>query len=153
VGFGYNSRTRHFCFCYGGDDIPVDPQPWLAFLQHPVIARHVPRRLYPRLYGVSTSTDEPESMPMFLLDRDMRKAYISRFDQVLWLLMLAQPDNLQRVFIDGLLMSPGSEEYKVPARPETLRKLRQFLDDSLRLSSSPAISSSADNGHDRTAMS
>ena len=141
VGFGYNPRTRHFCFCDGGDDIPVDPQPWLAFLRHPVIARHLPRRLYPRLYGVFTGTDEPESVPMLLLDRDKRKTYISRWDQVFLLLVLVEPDDHQRVFIDGLLMSPGSKEYKVPARPETLQKLREFLDESLRLNSHSSISS------------
>ena len=31
------------------------------------------------------------------------------------------------------------EEYKVPARPETLKKLREFLDESLKLNSSPSI--------------
>jgi hypothetical protein len=30
--------------------------------------------------------------------------------------------------VDGLLMSPGSENYKVPPGPELLIEFRQFLD-------------------------
>jgi hypothetical protein len=64
------------------------------------------------------------------------------------LLALMEPEDHQRVFIDGLLMSPGSKKYKVPTRPETLQKLREFLDDSLRLNSSPSLPlKRADNGH------
>ena len=32
------------------------------------------------------------------------------------------------VFVDGLLMSPGSENYKLPPAPELLIEFRQFLD-------------------------
>jgi len=143
VGFGYNPKTRHFCFCDGGDDIPVHPGPWITFLHHPVVAPHLPQKRYPRLYGMFTGKDQPTSMPMLLLDRDKRKAYISRRDQlfVLFALVEMEEGSQQRVFVDGLLMSSGSKEYKVPPRPETLQKLREFLNESLRLNSSSSISS------------
>ena len=32
------------------------------------------------------------------------------------------------VFVDGLLMSSGSENYKLPPDPEVLVEFRQFLD-------------------------
>ena len=32
------------------------------------------------------------------------------------------------LFVDGLLMSPGSESYKLPPAPELLIEFRQFLD-------------------------
>jgi hypothetical protein len=32
------------------------------------------------------------------------------------------------VFVDGLLMRPGSENYKFPLAPELLIEFRQFLD-------------------------
>jgi len=51
---------------------------------------------------------------------------------VLFALVEMEDSGQQRVFIDGLLMSSGGEEYKVPTRPETLQTLREFLDDSLR---------------------
>jgi len=63
-----------------------------------------------------------------LLDRDKRKAYLSRWDQVFLIFAPVEPEDHKRVFVDGFLMSPGSEDYKVAARPETLERLRQFLD-------------------------
>ena len=32
------------------------------------------------------------------------------------------------VFVDGLLMSPGSENYKLPPAPELLMEFRQGMD-------------------------
>ena len=143
LAFGYNSRTRHFCFCDGGDDIPVDHEPWFTFLRHPLVNHHLPKKRYPYLYGVFTNGDDAQQIPSLLLDRDEQQAYICRRDRLFLLFALAEPEDGDHhtVFVDGLLMSPGSEEYKVPTQPETLQKLREFLDESLRLNTSPSISS------------
>jgi hypothetical protein len=82
-------------------------------------------------------------MPWLLLDREKRQAYVCPRDQLMLLFVLVEPDDGDHhtIFVDGPLMSPGSKEYKAPAAPETLQKLREFLDESLRLSSSLSISS------------
>ena len=46
------------------------------------------------------------------------------------LFALAEPSegDDHNVFVDGLLMSPGSENYKLPPDPELLTEFRRFLD-------------------------
>jgi hypothetical protein len=46
------------------------------------------------------------------------------------LFALAEPaeGDDHNVFVDGLLMSPGSENYKFPSAPELLTEFRRFLD-------------------------
>ena len=137
VAFGYSARSRHLAYCDGGDDIPADDEPWLSFLRHPLITPHLPKRRYPHLYGVFTNREQPGLVHWLLLDRDQRKAYICRWDQLILLFALAEPedDDHHNVFVDGLLMSPGNEDYKIPPRSETLERLREFLDE---FTSSPA---------------
>jgi hypothetical protein len=61
-----------------------------------------------------------------LLDRKDRKSYIARREQNLILLALAQPqeEDPHTLYVDELLMSPGTENYKVP--PSKLGPLREF---------------------------
>ena len=65
-----------------------------------------------------------------LLDRRDRRAYISQRDQTNMLFALAEPaeGDIHNVFVDGLLMSPGSENYKFPSAPELLTEFRRFLE-------------------------
>jgi hypothetical protein len=65
-----------------------------------------------------------------LLDRQDRKAYISQRDQATILFALTEPEggDQHSVFVDGLLMSPGTENYKVPPPVEFADQLRRFLD-------------------------
>ena len=46
------------------------------------------------------------------------------------LLALMEPEegDAHNVFVDGMLMSPGSEDYKVPPLPGLLEQFRRFLD-------------------------
>ena len=46
------------------------------------------------------------------------------------LFALAEPEegDDHNVFVDGLLMSSGSENYRLPPAPEILIAFRQFLD-------------------------
>jgi hypothetical protein len=46
------------------------------------------------------------------------------------LFVLVEPEegDDHSLFVDGLLMSPGCENYKLPPAPELLVEFRQFLD-------------------------
>jgi hypothetical protein len=67
-----------------------------------------------------------------LLDRETRRLYICQRDQMILFLSLAEPDDAPRVFIDGLRMSPGDEDYKVPPPPEITAQLFAGLDEQLK---------------------
>ena len=73
-----------------------------------------------------------------LLDRRERQAYISQRDQTMILFALMEPEegDEHTVFVDGLLMSPGSESYKLPPSVEFVDELRRFLDGQIQI---PAI--------------
>jgi hypothetical protein len=68
-----------------------------------------------------------------LLDRQDRKAYIAQRDQTLILFALVEPEDGERhtVFVDGMLMSPGTESYILPPGTEFAHQLRSFLDGQL----------------------
>jgi hypothetical protein len=148
VEFGYSVRSRQFGYSDGADDIPSDERLWLWFLRHPVISTHVPQRRYPTLYGTFSGAPERtaieqitrsggtfEAPHCLLLDRRDRKAYISRRDQTMILFALMEPEGADHhtVFVDGVLMSAGTENYKVPPPIELGHQLRSFLDAKLEL--------------------
>jgi hypothetical protein len=141
--FGYSVRSRQFGYCDGADHIPSDGSLWLWFLRHPVISTHLPENRYPTLYGVSSAEDDRPAIEeimrrgggfdaphCLLLDRRDRKAYISHRDQTLILFALVEPEGADHhsVFVDGLLMSSGTEDYRVPPPIELVHQLRSFLD-------------------------
>ena len=141
--FGYTAASHQFGFSDGGDDLPSDERLWSWFLNHPVVSPHLPENRYPTLYGKFPSGTE---MPAFeevmgrgvdlptchclLLDRRDRRAYISQRDQTMMLFALVEPEegDDHNVFVDGRLMSLGSESYKSPPDPELLIEFRRFLD-------------------------
>jgi hypothetical protein len=47
---------------------------------------------------------------------------------ILFALMEPDDGDAHNVFVDGMLMSPGSEDYKVAPPPGVLDKFRRFLD-------------------------
>ena len=57
-----------------------------------------------------------------LLDRRDRRAYISQRDQTMMLFALMEPEegDDHNMFVDGLLMSSGSENYNLSPAPELL---------------------------------
>ena len=65
-----------------------------------------------------------------LLDRRDRRAYISQRDQTMMLFALMEPEkgDDHNVFVDGLLMSSGCENYNSSPAPELLTEFRRFLD-------------------------
>lgn len=149
VAFGYSPRTRKFAHCDGGDDIPSDSDTWLQFLHHPLVAPQLPESRYPTLHGVFTRKaqqslhelmkrgDEPtfESVHCLLLDRVTRRLYICRRDEVILFFSLNEPEenHNHRIFIDGLRMSAGDENYKDdPPSHEVVEELQIFLDDQLQ---------------------
>ena len=157
VGFGFSPRTRSFGFCDGGDDIPSDQDLWLQFLRHPIIAPHLPEGRYPTLYGVfsaggrsapqkrlggSTARQGERLEPAhcLLLDRQERQPYVCRKDEAILFFALIEPEDADphSVFVDGLLMSPGNEDYKVPAPIDLAKQIRVFLDDQLEITRGPA---------------
>jgi hypothetical protein len=141
--FGYNAASHQFSFSDGGDDLPSDATLWSWFLHHPVVSPLLPETQYPTLYGkFAPGTERPAlgdilrrgaifpTCHCLLLDRRDRRAYISQRDQTMMLFALVEPeeDDDHKVVVDGLLMSPGSEDYKLPPGPELLIEFRQFLD-------------------------
>jgi hypothetical protein len=141
--FGYTAASRQFGYSDGGDDLPSDERLWSWFLNHPVISLYLPENRYPTLYGKFPSgTGRPTleeimgkgaDLPTchcLLLDRRDRRAYISQRDQTMMLFALMEPEkgDDHNMFVDGLLMSSGSENYKLPPAPELLVEFRQFLD-------------------------
>jgi hypothetical protein len=69
------------------------------------------------------------------LDRRDRKIYICERDQTMILFALVEPEGADHhtVFVDGLLMSPGTEDYKAAPPAEFVHELRSFLDAQLEL--------------------
>jgi hypothetical protein len=143
IEFGYSFESRQFGYCDGGDHVPSDESLWLWFLRHPVVSTHVPEKRYPTLYGTfSVEAQRPTleqimrrggrfpSLHCLLLDRQDRVAYISQRDQTMILFALVEPEGADHhsVFVDGLLMSSGTENYKMPPPVELVHQLRSFLD-------------------------
>jgi hypothetical protein len=123
--------------------VPSDESLWSWFLHHPVISPHLPETRYPTLYGRLPSESQKPTLDQImkgrrglpvchclLLNRRDRRACISQRDQTTILFALMEPEDGDNhdVFVDGLLMSPGSESYKVPPAPELLGEFRPFLD-------------------------
>lgn len=147
VEFGYSARTHEFGFCDGGDHIPSNSDLWIQFLRHPAITPHLPKSRYPTLYGVFSRNQKQavaESMAKgsdkkgrylkpphrLLLDRKQRQVYLCRTDHTTLFFALTEPENKDRhrIYVDGLLMDPGCEDYKAPPRKELAAELTAFLD-------------------------
>lgn len=139
---GYTARRQFGC-SDGGDDLPSDESLWSWFLHHPVVSPHLPESRYPSLYGGFPSESQRPTLDeimtgrtglpvchCLLLDRRDRRAYVSQRDQTIILFALMEPEDgdNHNVFVDGLLMSPGSESYKLPPAPELLEEFHRFLD-------------------------
>lgn len=75
----------------------------------------------------------PEPVHCLLLDREARKLYICRRDETVLLLSLLEPNekDASRVFIDGLRMSPGNENYLRPLFTELALQPLASLDKQL----------------------
>jgi len=149
VQFGYTAGSPQFGYSDGGDDLPADASLWSWFLHHSAVAPHLPEARYPTLYGKFPSGNERPSLDQImrrganlptchclLLDRRNRRAYLSERDQTMILFALMEPEDsdAHNVFVDGMLMSPGSEEYRVPPAPELLDQFRRFFDSQVQLS-------------------
>jgi len=143
VQFGYTAGSRQFGCSDGGDNLPSDANLWSWFLHHQAIVPHVPENRYPTLYGKFPFGSERPSLEQImgreaelptchclLLDRRDRRAYVTEQDEAMILFALMEPEegDAHNVFVDGMLMSPGSEDYKVPPPLRLLECLRQFLD-------------------------
>ena len=143
VQFGYTAGSRRFGYSDGGDDLPSDASLWSWFLHHPAVAPHLPETRYPTLYGKFRSESERPPLEQImrrgadlpichcmLLDRRDRRAYITERDRamILFALMEAVESDAHNVFVDGMLMSPGSEDYKVPPTQGVLDEFRRFVD-------------------------
>lgn len=151
VEFGFSPRTRRFSHCDGGDDIPSDADTWLQFLHHPLVAPQLPESRYPTLYGVFRGKAQPslqelmkrrdqrteciEPVHCLVLDRETRGLYLSRRDQIILFFSLNEPEEKHnhRIFIDGLRLSPGDENYKDPPSHEVVEEHQIFLDDQLKI--------------------
>ena len=153
VEFGYSPKTRCFGYCDGGDHIPSHQDVWIQFLRHPLTARHLPKSRYPTLYGAFPRNYQraineffasgsqgrfPTPPHRLLLDRKDRRAYVCRADHTLLFFAFKEPDNEAarcRIFVDGLLMSPSCEDYKVPPPKKLAAELLAWLDKHLELAS------------------
>jgi len=149
VQFGYTAGCPQFGYSDGGDDLPSDGSLWSWFLRHPAVAPHLPERRYPTLYGKFPSGIERPPLEQIMrggaklptchclvLDRLDRLAYLCERDQAVILFALMEPDegDAHNVFVDGMLISPGSEDYKVAPPPGVLDELRRFMDSQVQAS-------------------
>jgi hypothetical protein len=84
-----------------------------------------------------TSDDNPELIRQenpahhhLLLDRQKLKAYVARREQNLLLFALAQPEDTDphTLYVDALLMSPGTENYNAPPDEDLVAEVQRFLD-------------------------
>jgi len=150
VQFGFVPNSRQLAYCDGGDDVPSDESLWTWFLKHPLISPHLPENRYPTLYGVFPRNGERPTLEQIfedgegkgyqaphclLLDRQVRKAYLSERNQTMILFAAVEPESGDHhtVFVDGLLMSPGTEDYKTPTPAELVDQFRRFLDHELEI--------------------
>ncbi len=149
VQFGYAAGSPQFGCSDGGDDLPSDGSLWSWFLHHPAVAPYLPESRYPTLYGkfpsgserlpleqIMTRGAELPTCHCLLLDRRDRRAYVSERDQAMILLALMEPDDgdAHNVFVDGMLMSPGSEGYKVAPPQGLLDEFRRSMDSRVQAS-------------------
>ena len=115
----------------------------MVLVSVPVISTHLPGGRYPTLYRIfphKIQGSAPEeiirrdagfaAVHCLLLDRRDRKTYICERDQTMILFALMEPEGADHhtVFVDGLLMSPGTEDYKAGPPTECVRELRLLLD-------------------------
>jgi hypothetical protein len=141
--FGYTPASLLFGYSDGGDDLPSDETLWSWFLRHPVVSPHLPETQYPTLYGSFPTGTGPAAIEeitrrgagiptchCLVLDRRDRQAYASERNQAMMLFGLMARDESEdhNVFVDGLLISPGCENYELPPAPELLMEFRRFLD-------------------------
>lgn len=148
VQFGYTASGQ-FGYSDGGDDLPSDVSLWSWFLHHPAVSRDLPETRYPTLYGKFPFGSERPSLEQImrrgaelttchclLLDRRDRRAYVSERDQTMILFALLEPaeGDAHNVFVDGMLMSSGSEDYKLPPAPELVDGFRRFMDSRVQVS-------------------
>jgi len=150
VEFSYSPKTLKFGYSDGGDHLPSDAKLWEWFLHHPLVRPEVDAERYPTLYGrfapenflsseefiagLADGDDKANHYPAchsLLLDRQQRQPYLCRRDQLLLFFPLVEPEEEDHhtVFVDGLLMSPGSENYKLPVSTTLAEQLRVWLDD------------------------
>jgi hypothetical protein len=149
VQFGYTVGSRRFGYSDGGDDLPSDPSLWSWFLHHPAVAPHLPESRYPTLYGKFLYGSERPSLEQImrrgsdlpnchclLLDTRARRVYVSEWDQAMMLFAVMEPEkgDAHSVFVDGMLMSPGSEGYNLPPAPELIDQFRRSLDSQVHVS-------------------
>jgi hypothetical protein len=149
IQFGYTASSPQFGYSDGGDDLPSNGNLWSWFLHHPAVAPHLPESRYPTLYGKFPSGSERPTLEQImkggselptchclLLDRRDRRAYVCERDQAMVLFALMEPDegDAHNVFVDGMLMSPGSEDYKVAPPPGVLDEFRRFMDSRVQAS-------------------
>jgi len=152
VQFGYSYPSRQFEYSDGGDGIPsAGESVWKRFLRHPVISPHLPEDRYPTLYCTFSAGFKPigqeELMQLenpelirqenrlaahhyLLLDRQKLKAYVARREQNLLLFALAQPDDTDphTLYVNELLVSAGTENYKAPPDEDLVAEVERFFD-------------------------
>ena len=153
VEFSYSPRTLEFGYSDGGDHVPSDANLWAWFLHHPLVSSEIDETRYPTLYGKFTAKHYPsfktfvatvmhgkekqkdaQGCHCLLLDREKRQPYLCRRDQLSLFFPLTEPDDREdrhTVFLNGLLMSPGCENYKAPVSPTLVEQLRIWMDDQL----------------------
>ena len=155
VHFGYSYGSRQFEYCDGGDDIPSTGESvWKWFLRHPLISPHLPEGRYPTLHCTFPDGSKPPNLQelmraenpelirqedrlahhYLLLDREKLKAYVARREHNLLLFALAQREdtNPHILYVDELLMSPGTENYKAAPDEDLVEEVRRFFDVQLR---------------------
>lgn len=142
--FSFSPKTRRFGYSDGGDHIPSNEELWLTFVNHPLIAVQLMDHDCPTLYGEFArmeaqpaccnlywlTGDQVEAWHCLLFDRQQRRPYLCTRRQMIFFLPLTEPEGMEdhTLFVDGRLLSPGSENYKISPCAETQKRLVEWLD-------------------------
>src|SRR5579872_871276 len=98
------------------------------------------RRLFPTLYGefergqrwqCRKSAVEKTPHHCLLFDRQERQPYLCRWDQAVLFFPRIEPENGEdhTVSADGLLLSPGSEDYRIQCPAELRQQFENWLEE------------------------
>jgi hypothetical protein len=71
---------------------------------------------------------------MLGLCRQQSQKHVPDQAMILFAVMEPEEGDAHNVFVDGMLMSAGSEDYNLPPAPELVDQFRRFLDSQVQVS-------------------
>lgn len=149
IEFSFSPNTLQFGHSDGADHVQSDEKLWMRFVNHPLILVQLRSVHCPTIFGefelrrtrAPRCPEEFDEMKRelgkwhcLLFDRRERQPYLCTREQMVLFFPLTEPDGLDdhTVFVDGLLLSPGSEDYQIESTVEIAEQLISCLDNEVR---------------------